>query len=341
VEIRGQFGDARRTKIEGNASDIADEDLIADEPMVVTITNTGYIKRIPTAEYRTQKRGGRGLKGMETRDEDFVTDVFTASTKTNLLIFTDKGRLYWSKVYKLPLGSRVGKGRSIANVIRLQNNEKVMAVLPIDSFDSSRFVVMTTEKGVIKKTELSAFENVRQSGIIALTTDLDDRVIDAKISDGNCDIFIATRQGMSIRFKESEVRPMGRAARGVRAITLAENDYVVGIEIINKNEATSILMVTEGGFGKRSPIEEYRVQRRAGVGIITQKTTDRVGLVVGARKASDDHEIIITTNTGQMIRSSVKDISVIGRNTQGVKLITLDKDEKVTGFTLVKLENEE
>jgi len=341
VEIRTRFGDERKTKIEGDTSDIDDEDLIADETMVVTITNTGYIKRIPTAEYRTQKRGGRGLKGMDTREEDFVTDVFTASTKTNLLIFTDKGRLYWSKVYKLPLGSRIGKGRSIANVIRLQNNEKVMAVLPVDKFDSSRFVVMTTEKGVIKKTELSAFDNVRQSGIIALTTDLDDRVIDAKISDGNCDIFIATRQGMSIRFKESDVRPMGRSARGVRAITLAGDDYVVGIEIINRNEVTSVLMVTEGGFGKRSPIEEYRVQGRGGVGIITQKTTDKVGLVVGARKASNDHEIIITTNSGQMIRSSVSDISVIGRNTQGVKLITIDGDEKVTGFALVKTENVE
>jgi DNA gyrase subunit A len=258
------------------------------------------------------------------------------------MIFTDKGRLYWSKVYKLPLGSRIGKGRSIANVIRLQNNEKIMAVLPVDQFDSSRFVVMTTEKGIIKKTELSAFSNVRQSGIIALTTDLDDKVIDAKISDGQCDIFIATKQGMSIRFNESEVRPMGRSARGVRAITLAKDDCVVGTEIISKSDMnTTILMVTEGGFGKRSPIEEYRVQGRGGVGIITQKTTDKVGMVVGARKASDDHEIIITTNTGQMIRSSVKDISVIGRNTQGVKLITIAGDEKVTGFTLVKNDNED
>jgi len=342
VEIKNLYGDARRSKIEGNATDIEDEDLISDEEMVVTITNTGYIKRIPVNEYRIQKRGGRGLKGMETRDEDFVTDVFTASTKTNLMIFTDKGRLYWSKVYKLPLGSRIGKGRSIANVIRLQNNEKVMAVLPVDQFDSSRFVVMTTEKGIIKKTELSAFSNVRQSGIIALTTDLNDKVIDAKISDGNCDIFIATKQGMSIRFKESEVRPMGRSARGVRAITLADDDCVVGTEIISKSDmSTTILMVTEGGFGKRSPIEEYRVQGRGGVGIITQKTSDKVGLVVGARKASDDHEIIITTNTGQMIRSTVKDISVIGRNTQGVKLITLGSDEKVTGFALVKNDNED
>ena len=341
VEIQSRFGDARRTKIEGDSSDIEDEDLIADEPMVVTITNTGYIKRISVVEYRTQKRGGRGSKGMETREEDFVTDVFTASTKTNLLIFTDKGRLYWSKVYKLPLGSRVGKGRSIANVIRLQNNEKVMAVLPVDHFDASRYVVMTTEKGIIKKTELSAFDNVRQSGIIALTTDLDDRVIDAKISDGNSDIFIATKQGMSIRFKESEVRSMGRSARGVRAITLAKDDCVVGIEIIEKNETTSILMVTEGGFGKRSSIDEYRVQGRGGVGIITQKTTDKVGMVIGARKASDELETIITTNSGQMIRSPVKDISVIGRNTQGVKLITLGGDEKVTGFTIVKIDNEE
>lgn len=341
LDIQKRFGDVRRTRIEGDTSDIEDEDLIADEPMVVTITNTGYIKRISVDEYRTQRRGGKGLKGMETRDEDYVTDVFTASTKTNLLIFTDKGKLYWSKVYKLPLGSRISKGRSIANVIRLQNNEKVMAVLPVDQFSSDRFVVMITERGVIKKTELSAFANVRQSGIIALTADLEDRVIDAKLSDGNCDIFIATRQGMSIRFKETEVRPMGRSARGVRAITLAKEDIVVGCEILEKGKDGSILMVTEGGYGKRSPLEEYRIQGRGGVGIITQKTTDKVGMVVGARKATDDMGVIITTNSGQMIRSPAKDISLIGRNTQGVKLITLANDEKVTGFTVVPSESDE
>lgn len=336
VDIQTRFGDVRRTKIEGDTSDYEDEDLIADEPMVVTITNTGYIKRISVDEYKTQKRGGRGLKGMETREEDYVTDVFIGSTKTNLLIITDKGKLYSTKIYKLPQAARVSKGRSLANVIRMQNNEKAMAIVPLVSFSDDQFLVMITEKGIIKKTELSAFANVKQNGIIALTTDLDDRVIDAKVSDGKSDIFIATRQGMSIRFKESEVRSMGRGARGVKGIALAHDDIVVGLEVLENNTLSNLLLVTEGGYGKRSTVDDYRVQGRGGVGLISQKTTDKVGLVVGAKKADDQCDIIISTDSGQLIRSPVKDISVIGRNTQGVRLIRIDDKEKVTSFTIIR-----
>jgi DNA gyrase subunit A len=335
IEIKDKFGDNRRTRIEGSEGEIEDEDLISDDAMVVVITNTGYIKRIPIQEYRTQKRGGRGLKGMETIQEDYVVDVFTATNKTPVLVFTSIGKVYATKVYQLPIGSRTSKGRSIANVIKLSSSESVTAVLPIIKGSANKYVVMITKNGVIKKTELDEFKNVRGSGIIALTTDLDDSLIDVKISSGEDDIFIATRQGMSIRFHESEVRAMGRSARGVKGITLAEGDYVVSLEVIRKGLPMTILTVSEKGFGKRSDVEEYRVQGRGGVGIITQGNIEKVGAVVGARVIRNEQEVILTTDSGQMIRIPGSSISVIGRNTQGVKLITLQEGEKVTSFTLV------
>lgn len=336
-DIKKKYADPRRTQITGDLTDIEDEDLIADENMVVTITNTGYIKRIPTDEYRTQKRGGKGLKGMETRDEDYVTDIFTASTKTMLLVFTDKGKIYWCKVHKLPLGNRTSKGKSINNVVQTDAKEKVRAILPVEEFSENKYVVMITEKGIIKKTSLDAFSNPRTAGIIALTTDLDDGVIDAQISDGNSDIFIATKEGMSIRFDEGDVRAMGRSARGVKGISLSKDDVVVAMEIIEKDSKASILMVTSKGYGKRSSLEEYRTQGRGGVGIITQKTTDKVGIVIGTKKVFDDQDLIISTDNGQIIRMAIKNISLIGRNTQGVRLINLDdKDEVVSGIAAIK-----
>ncbi len=335
TEIKNKFSNPRRTKITGESTDIEDEDLIAQEPMVVMMTATGYIKRIPLDQYRLQKRGGKGLKGIETREEDFVSHIFVANTLTTLLVFTDTGKLYWVKVHRLPLGTRSSKGKAINNVIQLSGKEKVQAILPIEEFDENSYVVMLTEKGVIKKTSLDAFSNPRPSGILALTTDLDDRVIDAKISNGKCDVFIATREGMSIRFDEGDVRSMGRTARGVRGVTLSEKDAVVGLEILDKSGKATILMVTENGFGKRTPIEEYRAQSRGGVGIITQKTTDKVGLVVGTRSVLDTDEVMITTDKGQVIRMNCSDISIVGRNTQGVKLIDLKPDEKVTGLALI------
>lgn len=335
-DIKKRYGDKRRTEITGDMSDIEDEDLISDEQMVVTITNTGYIKRISTEEYRVQKRGGKGLKGMETREEDYVTDIFAASTKTMLLVFTDKGKVYWCKVHKLPLGSRTSKGKAIANVVQLAAGEKVRAILPVNEFSENKSVVMLTQQGIIKKTSLDAFSNPRQAGIIALTTDLDDQVVAAKISDGQNDIFIATREGMSIRFNEDDVRVMGRSARGVKGITLAKEDIVVAMEVLEKNTKDTILMVTSKGYGKRSEVEEYRVQSRGGVGIITQKTTDKVGNVVGTKKVSPVQELILSTDQGQVIRMKISDISVLGRNTQGVRLINLDdKQEFVKGIAVV------
>jgi DNA gyrase subunit A len=341
-EIRKKYADKRRTQITGSADDIEDEDLIADELMVVTVTNTGYIKRIPPDQYRLQKRGGKGLKGIETREEDYVTDIFTASTKTTLMVFTDKGKLYWVKVHKLPLGNRTGKGKAIANVVQLSSGEKVQAILPVEEFTDNKYVVMLTQKGIIKKTSLDAFSNPRPSGLLALTTDLDDSVIEAKISDGTSEIFIATKEGMSIRFNESDVRPMGRSARGVKGMTLDKNDIVVGMEILEKDCKDTLLLVTESGYGKRSEVPEYRIQSRGGVGTIAQKTTDKVGNVVGAKKVRPDQELILSTDKGQNIRMKISDISVLGRNTQGVRLINLkDSDEKVTGLALVDADEEE
>lgn len=335
-DIKKRYSNPRRTEITGDTSDIEDEDLIADEPMVVTVTNTGYIKRISTEEYRVQKRGGKGLKGMETREEDYVTDLFTTSTKTMLLVFTDKGKVYWCKVHKLPLGSRTSKGKAIANVVQLAAGEKVRAILPVDEFSENKYVVMLTEKGIIKKTSLDAFSNPRQAGIIALTTDLEDQVVSAKISNGFSDIFIATKEGMSIRFNEDDVRGMGRSARGVKGITLAKDDIVIGMEILEKDTKDTILMVTGKGYGKRSEVSEYRVQSRGGVGIITQKTTDKVGNVVGTTKVKPTQELILSTDQGQVIRMKISDISVLGRNTQGVRLINLDdKQEFVTSLAVV------
>lgn len=337
-DIKKRYADERRTQITGSLDDIEDEDLIADEPMVVTVTNTGLIKRISTEEYRVQKRGGKGLKGMETKEEDYVTDIFTASTKTMLLVFTDKGKVYWCKVHKLPLGNRMSKGKSLANVVQLSSGENVRSILPVNEFSENKYVVMLTEKGIIKKTSLDAFANPRTAGIIALTTDLDDGVIDVKISDGQSDIFIATKEGMSIRFNEEDVRGMGRTARGVKAITLAKDDAVVAMEVLEKNTKDTVLMVTSKGYGKRSEVDEYRIQSRGGVGIITQKTTDKVGNVIGTKKVSNKMELILSTDKGQVIRMKVTDISILGRNTQGVRLINIDDKESVTGVAVVNEE---
>ncbi len=339
-DIKKKYADKRRTEITGDLTDIEDEDLIQDEPMIVTVTNTGYIKRISTEEYRVQKRGGKGLKGMETREEDYVTDLFTASTKTQLLVFTDKGKVYWCKVHRLPLGSRTSKGKSLANVVNLTAGEKVKAILPIDVFSENQYVVLITEKGIIKKTSLDAFSNPRQAGIIALTTDLEDQVVAAKISDGSSDIFIATKEGMSIRFNEEDVRGMGRSARGVKGVTLSKEDAVVDMIVLEKDTKDTILMVTSKGYGKRSEVSEYRTQGRGGVGIITQKTTDKVGVVIGTKKVSANHELILSTDQGQVIRMKISDISVLGRNTQGVRLINLDeKQEVVSGLAVIEDED--
>lgn len=340
IAIKEKYGDKRKTVLEDSGEELEDEDLIAKEDVVVTITYTGYIKRIPSSTYKTQHRGGRGIKGAGTREEDFVQNIFAVNTFTTLLIFTNKGRVYWVKVYKLPQGMRTSKGRAIANMINISGQEKVMAILPVDDFNDNDNVVLVTERGIIKKTPLSAFSRPRPSGIIALTIDLNDTLVGAKLSSGKNDIFVATAKGLSIRFDETQVRAMGRTARGVKAITLAKNDKVVGIEILQqddkgqKSNKPSVIMVTQRGYGKKTFSKEYRSQRRGGVGLITQKVNEKVGDVVGTANVGNQDDVMVITNKGQLIRLKTKSISNYGRNTQGVRLINLKSGESVTNFAL-------
>ncbi len=334
-DIKGRYNNPRRTKIEFNGEEIEDEDLITSEDVVVTLTFSGMIKRIPVNEYRVQKRGGKGLKGGGAQEEDFVWRVFSANTKTTMLTFTDRGRIYWTKVYRIPKGQRTTKGRSINNVVQLSSGELVRAVLPVEEFKKDHFIVFLTEKGVIKRSSLGDYSRPRHIGMIALKTDLNDGVIDAKVSYGDCDIFVVTQEGMSIRFDENDVRVMSRVARGVKAVTLGKNDKVIGLEVIPKGCKDTLLIVTSKGYGKRTPIDEYRIQSRGGVGIITQKTTDKVGVVVSTRMVRDEDQLLVTTNKGQAIRMRCSDISVIGRNTEGVRLMHLHEGEHVTGVALI------
>jgi DNA gyrase subunit A len=340
--IREKYGTPRLTKIEsGEGGDLEEEDLVKSEEVIVSITKTGYIKRIAMAEYRLQKRGGKGLKGAENREEDYVTKIFSANTLTTILCISDKGKLYWLKVHKIPQGSRTSKGKAINNVLSLAQNETIKAFIPVDDFNPDNSLFMITEKGTIKKTSLDAFSRPRPSGIIALTTDLDDNLMEAKVSTPKSHVFVSTSQGMSIRFEEDDVRGMGRAARGVRGIAVNEkDDKVVGMDILPADCKDTILVVTKLGYGKRSPIDEYRVQGRGGVGIITQKVTDKVGEVIGVRLVTDADQVMITTDQGQSIRMRVSDISVLGRNTQGVRLINLNEGEFVTGIALIAEDEE-
>lgn len=335
-DIRKKYADPRKSRIVDAATEMEDEDLIAKEDVVVTITNSGYIKRIPIDTYRSQNRGGKGLKGMETRDEDFVSKIFTANTHTTLLIFTDKGKVYWLKVFKIPEGTRTSKGKSIANAVKLAGNERVCAILPIEAYSEDQHIFFVTKNGTVKKTGLDQFSNQREAGIIALTIDLDDTLIEVKLTNGKNDVFLASREGMSIRFEEEEVRSMGRKAGGVKGMTLAKTDSVISGEVLERSsEKNTILIITEFGYGKRATQEEYRSQGRGGSGLITQKITDKVGHCVAAVVVHDHNDLVVTTDKGQTIRVPCAQISTIGRNTQGVRIMNLNEGEKVVAVTVV------
>ena len=329
-EIKKQFGDERRTEIIEKTGEITMEDIIAEEDMVVTVTHGGYIKRNPTSLFRIQKRGGKGKTGMTTREEDFVEALFVASTHSYILFFTNKGKVYSLKVYDIPQAGAAAKGKAIVNILNLTQDEKITAFLPVKEFAEGKFIVMATKYGVIKKTDLQAFSNIRSGGIIALGLDEGDELIATRLTDGSKEIFIGTREGQAIRFNEEQVRDMGRVARGVRAINLAKEDAVVSMEALE--EGKTILTVTERGYGKRTEIKEYRSQLRGGMGIINIKVTEKNGRVAGIAQVNTEDELVITTNIGKIIRIAMKDVSVIGRNTQGVKLIGVEKDERVTGI---------
>ncbi|HOJ50994.1 MAG TPA: DNA gyrase subunit A [Syntrophales bacterium] len=338
-EIRDRYGDDRRTEIIDEVKDIDIEDLIAEEDMVVTVSHAGYIKRSPLSVYRSQRRGGRGKLGMVTKEEDFVEKVFVASTHDYLLIFTDRGRVYWLKVYQIPEAARTARGKAVVNLISFHAGEKMRAILPVREFSPDLYAVMVTRNGIIKKTALSAYANPRSTGIMAVSIDEGDTLVDVQETNGTGDIFLATRFGKAIRFPEREVRDMGRTARGVRGINLEAGDGIVGIEI--PSPEGTILTVTEKGFGKRTPIEEYRCQSRGGKGIINLKTTTRVGLVSGICQVTGEEDVILISDSGNVIRLSVSEIPVTHRGTQGVKLIDIGEGERLVGVARVEKEGDE
>ncbi len=337
LEIKKNYGDERRTEIvHGVTTEFEVEDLIADEDTLVSITHAGYVKRADPNQFKSQHRGGRGIRAVSTGDEDFVNAIFRTNTLSYLLCFTDKGRLYWLKVYKIPEASRIAKGKAIVNLIALLPGEKIKAILPVKEFKENEYIVMVTRAGVIKKTALSEFKNVRSAGVVAISTDEGDELVGAKLTQGNNDVFLCTKDGMSIRFNEQDVRPMGRTARGVIGMNLSDGDRVVAMEVLVKSEAGGpeyeILTVTENGYGKRTPVGEYRLQSRGGMGIINMKTSDRNGLIMGSRQVMGKDDLMLVSNKGQMIRIRVGEISEQGRNTQGVRLITLSANEKLVSF---------
>lgn len=335
TEIKKQHGDERRTEIIEAVEDINVEDLIAEEDMVVMISHEGYIKRSAVSLYRAQRRGGKGLTGAKTKEEDFIELLFVASSHDYLLFFTNKGRVYWKKVHEVPESGRMSRGKAIVNLLELQKGERVETTLSVRDFDEGKFVVMATKNGLVKKTDLACFSHPRANGIIALNIKDDDELIAVRISDGNQDIFLSTRHGKSIRFAEDELRSMGRVASGNIGMRLEADDEVVGMAIIDFHEMGTILTVTEKGYGKRTKTDEYRSQSRGGKGVFTIKTSERNGHVVYSWQVSDLDQLIIISDHGKIIRLRVADISVIGRNTQGVRLIDLNQGEKVIGVAKV------
>jgi DNA gyrase subunit A len=334
VELKKKYGDERRTEIrEEEEEEFTIEDLIAEEDMVITITHSGYIKRLSVSSYRRQSRGGKGVIGIETKQEDFVEHLFIASTHNYILFFTPRGRCHWIKVHEIPVGGRLAKGKPIINMLDLGEEKAIAAFLPVRGFDDKHFVVMASRNGIIKKTLLSAFSNPRRGGINAMNVPEKDVLIEAKMTDGTCDIVLATREGQAVRFPEDKVRHMGRTAYGVKGITLTKKDYVIGMVVV-KRDAT-LLSVTENGYGKRTSITDYRVTNRGGKGIINIKTTERNGKVVDIKEVVTDDELMLITQKGIIIRQPAKQISVIGRATQGVRLINLAAGDKVVDVARV------
>ncbi len=328
-EIQNEFGDPRRTEILESTKEITIEDMIVEEDMVVTISNSGYIKRNPITLYHSQRRGGKGKTGMGIKDEDFVKHLFVASTHHTFLFFTNMGKVYWRKVYDIPQAGRLSRGKAIVNFLNFAKDEKLTAVLDVPAFEPGYYVIMATKNGLVKKTELMAYSHPRAGGIIALKLALDDELIGTRITDGTMNVFLGSATGKSIRFHESDVRPAGRVTGGVRGLKLATGDHIVGMEVLSHGQ--TLFTATENGYGKRTSIDEYHVQKRGGKGVITIKTSKRNGLVVAMLLVEEDDDLMLMTNSGKIIRMPIKGISIISRNTQGVKLINIDPGEKVIG----------
>jgi DNA gyrase subunit A len=337
-EMKEKYGDKRRTEISGEeVRDFNMEDLIPEEEMAVTITHEGYIKRVPLSVYRTQGRGGRGVRASENKEGDWLEQLFIASTHEYLMFFTTKGRVLWLRVYDIPSMSRTSKGRAIINLLQLSSDEKIASVLSVKDFNKG-FVIMATKLGVIKKTELEAFSHPRAKGIIAISLDENDQLIGVELSTGENEVLLGTADGMAVRFNEKDVRPMGRTARGVKGINLRQNDELVGMAVVDPNG--DVLSVCENGYGKRTPIAEYRSQSRGGIGIINIKATERNGKVVAIKSVTDEDDLMLITRNGIVIRFHLKDIRPIGRNTQGIRMIKVDDGDALVAIAKVIVEED-
>jgi DNA gyrase subunit A len=332
--VQKEYADERRTQIVDSGVELTLEDLIADEDVVITLTHSGYVKRTPLTAYRSQRRGGAGRKGMSTRSEDVVSHIFIASTHSYLMVFTHEGKVYKLKVHEIPDATAAGRGKAIVNLISLPSSERVAGVIPVREFAEASYAVMVTRKGVIKKTELPEFANIRSNGIIAMGVDEGDELMAVELTDGAKKIFLATHEGMAICFNEEEVRDMGRQARGVRGVTLRDDDNVVSVVAVDGDE--QMLSVTSNGFGKQTPLSEYRVQSRGGKGVINIKTTEKNGKVVAVMPVTKDSEVLIITSNGKLIRLEAEKIRATGRSAQGVKLIDTSGGDLVASASLVE-----
>lgn len=341
-DIRDKFGDTRRSEIVDRSADISLEDTIVEEDMVVTISHTGYIKRSPVTLYRAQRRGGKGKTGMKTKDEDFVENLFIASSKDFMLFFTDSGRVYQIKVYEIPEGSRTARGKAIVNLLNLQAGEKITAILSIKVFDDERFLMMATKMGTVKKSPIREYANIRIGGIYAVNLDDGDKLISVALTDGKRDVLLASKNGKSIRFREEDARPIGRVSRGVRGMMLEGDDEVIGMEIItDQPTSTTIFTVTENGFGKRTELSEYPLQGRGGKGVITIKTSERNGCVVAIKQVPEENDLMLITDQGKILRLPVSGVSIIGRNTQGVTLMVTENQERIVAVAKLAEKDEE
>jgi DNA gyrase subunit A len=328
------YGDERRTELQPNEGDFSIEDMIAQEDVVITITHDGFIKRFPVSGYRRQHRGGRGVTGAQAKQDDFVEHMFIASTHNYILFFTTRGRCHWLKVYEVPEASRAARGRSLANIMELQPGESIKAYINIRNFDDPLFIIMATARGIVKKTSLEEYSHPRRTGIVAITIEEGDELIDARLTDGDHQIILAKSSGYAVRFPESEVRPMGRTAMGVKGITLDDDERCISM-VTSKRNDTSLLAVTDNGYGKRSNVEEYRMTRRGARGVITIKAHEKIGHLVGLLDVNDEDDLIIITTNGIVIRQHVSDIRLIGRNTSGVRLIRLNPNDKISATARV------
>ena len=336
LEIKEKYGDERLTKIVAAEGEFNEEDLIKEEQMVVALTHFGYIKRMPIDTYRSQRRGGKGITGISTREEDFVKQIFTTSTHDTVLFFSNKGKLYRLRGYEIPEAGRTAKGTAIVNLLSLDAGEKISAIIPIQSFEDGKYLLMATKNGLIKKTPLKEYDSSRKTGLLAINLKDDDELIDVRLTDGEDNVVLVTSKGMCITFDEKDVRPVGRSAQGVLGIRLDDDDFVIGMEsIFANNKNATLLAITENGFGKRTEVDEYRVQNRGGRGVITYKITPKTGNIVGIRMASEDEDVMLITNSGTIIRIKVKDVSILGRATQGVTLMRTTGEERVVSIETI------